>query len=41
MALETTHWDPTDHLNSPETERAYLEAAFDDGDWPRRSGTLA
>ena len=32
MALETTPWAPTDHLNSPETERAYLEAAFDDGD---------
>lgn len=32
MTLETTAWDPTDHLTSPEGERAYLEAAFDDGD---------
>jgi probable addiction module antidote protein/putative addiction module killer protein len=32
MALETTPWDPVDHLRSPEDERAYIEAAFDDGD---------
>ena len=32
MALETTLWDPTDNLTSPEAERAYLEAAFEDGD---------
>jgi probable addiction module antidote protein len=32
MALETTPWDPTDHLTTPEAERAYLEAAFEDGD---------
>ena len=32
MALETTLWDAADSLKSPEAERAYLEAAFDDGD---------
>jgi probable addiction module antidote protein len=32
MALETTLWDPVENLNSPEAERAYLEAAFEDGD---------
>lgn len=32
MALETTPWDPTDNLTSPEAENAYLEAAFEDGD---------
>lgn len=32
MALETTIWDPTDNLSTPEAERAYLEAAFEDGD---------
>lgn len=32
MPLETTAWDPIDHLTSPEAERAYLEAAFEDGD---------
>lgn len=32
MALETTIWDPIEHLSSPEAERAYLEAAFEDGD---------
>jgi probable addiction module antidote protein len=32
MALETTAWDPIDNLTSPESERAYLEAAFEDGD---------
>lgn len=32
MALETTAWDVADHLKSPEDERLYLEAAFEDGD---------
>ncbi len=32
MPLETTTWDPIDNLDSPEAERAYLEAAFEDGD---------
>jgi putative addiction module killer protein/probable addiction module antidote protein len=32
MALETTLWDPVENLVSPEAERAYLEAAFEDGD---------
>jgi probable addiction module antidote protein len=32
MPLETTIWDPIDNLKSPEAERAYLEAAFEDGD---------
>ena len=32
MVLETTIWDPTDRLTSAEAERAYLEAAFEDGD---------
>lgn len=32
MKPETTAWDPIDNLTSPEAERAYLEAAFEDGD---------
>ena len=32
MPLETTRWDPVDDLKSPEDERFYLEAAFEDGD---------
>lgn len=32
MPLETTLWDPVENLTSPEAERAYLEAAFEDGD---------
>jgi probable addiction module antidote protein len=32
MPLETTVWDPANNLTSPEAERAYVEAAFDDGD---------
>jgi probable addiction module antidote protein len=32
MPLETTAWDPIDSLTTPEAERAYLEAAFEDGD---------
>lgn len=31
MALETTRWDPVDHLDSEEMILAYLEAAFEDG----------
>ena len=32
MKHKTTAWDPIDNLTSPEAERAYLEAAFEDGD---------
>ena len=32
MTLETTAWDPVDMLTSPEAERAYLAASFEDGD---------
>ena len=32
MPLETTQWDPVEHIRSPEDERAYIEAAFEDGD---------
>lgn len=32
MKPETTAWDPIDNLTTPESERAYLEAAFEDGD---------
>ena len=32
MALKTTLWDPAEHLESPESVAAYLEAAFEDGD---------
>ena len=32
MPLETTAWDPVDSLTTPEAERAYLEAAFEEGD---------
>jgi len=32
MPIKTTAWDPIDTLTSPEAERAYLEAAFEDGD---------
>ena len=31
MALETTAWDPADHLDGPVAELAYLEAALEDG----------
>ena len=31
MALETTRWDPVDHLDSEEMILAYLEAVFEDG----------
>jgi probable addiction module antidote protein len=32
MTLKTTRWDPVDDLKTPEDERLYLEAAFEDGD---------
>jgi probable addiction module antidote protein len=32
MPLETTLWDPSEHLDSDEAVVAYLEAAFEDGD---------
>lgn len=32
MALETTKWDPADHIETAEDVAAYLEAAFEDGD---------
>ena len=31
MSLETTRWDPADHLDSVEALLAYLEAVFEDG----------
>ena len=32
VALETSLWDPVDRLTTPDAIRAYLEAAFEDGD---------
>ena len=32
MALETTLWDPGEHLDSEAAIVAYLEAALEDGD---------
>lgn len=32
MALETTLWDPSEYLASPDSIAAYLEAAFEEGD---------
>jgi probable addiction module antidote protein len=32
MPIETKIWDPIERLTSPKAERAYLEAAFEDGD---------
>jgi len=32
MPLETTKWDPADHIETVEDVAAYLEAAFEDGD---------
>jgi probable addiction module antidote protein len=32
MPIETAPWDPTERLRTPEAERLYLEAAFEDGD---------
>lgn len=30
-AFKTTAWDPAEHLSTPESVAAYLEAAFEDG----------
>ena len=32
MKTKITLWDPVDNLTTPEAEKAYLEAAFEDGD---------
>ncbi|WP_199699171.1 helix-turn-helix domain-containing transcriptional regulator [Oleomonas cavernae] len=32
MATETTPWNASDYLDSPEMIAAYLDAAFEDGD---------
>lgn len=32
MARETTPWDPAEHLKTEKAQRAYLAAAFEDGD---------
>jgi probable addiction module antidote protein len=32
MPLETTPWDPAEHLATPEAQIAYLEAVLEDGD---------
>ena len=32
MTLKTYPWNPVDDLNTPEAQRIYLEAAFEDGD---------
>lgn len=32
MTLETMPWNPIDYLQSDETRKAYLDAAFEDGD---------
>ena len=32
MTVETEPWDPAERLGTPEAQRAYLEAAFEDGD---------
>jgi probable addiction module antidote protein len=32
MAVRTTRWDTTEHLDSEEAIFAYIEAAFEDGD---------
>ena len=32
MPLETTPWDPAEHLTTPEVQIAYLEAVLEDGD---------
>ena len=32
MALKTTPWDASEHLDSEDAIAAYLEAAFEDGD---------
>ena len=40
MPLETTPWDPSEHLDSPEAIAAYLDAALEDGDPALISATL-
>lgn len=32
MGIETSRWDPADHLDSTEAVLGYLEAVFEDGD---------
>jgi probable addiction module antidote protein len=32
MTFETTPWNPIDYLQSDEARKAYLDAAFEDGD---------
>ncbi|HXT09472.1 MAG TPA: addiction module antidote protein [Roseiarcus sp.] len=32
MTIETTPWDPAEHLNSPEAIAAYLAAVLEEGD---------
>ena len=32
MHLKTRTWDPAEHLDSPQTIAAYLDAAIEDGD---------
>jgi len=32
MVIKTKLWDPAEHLTSPDSIAAYLEAVFDDGD---------
>lgn len=32
MSIETTKWDASEYLDSPESITAYIEAAFEDGD---------
>jgi probable addiction module antidote protein len=31
MMIETTRWDPAEHLDTPEAIAAYLDAALEDG----------
>ena len=31
-STKTTHWDPSEYLDSPKAIAAYLAAAFEDGD---------
>lgn len=40
MAIETTRWDPADHIESAEDVATYLEAAFEDGDAAVITATL-
>jgi probable addiction module antidote protein len=32
MTLETRPWDPSEHLDNPETIAAYIDAAMEEGD---------